>query len=278
MTTIKYAPNGSGNPEDKETALTLQRFISNYLKFGKNYEEFEKHLSYLRSNPKTEKIVENIITDNIRKLKAEDFENITKDGPILMTYSLIFVMHGSKYGIKDLLDLALQIFKKCRNYFEKNTLDYANTLANEGFTRRRLAGLGVDSVENLREAIKLYQRAREEGFTENTSNYAGTLMNEGIARRRLAGLGVDSVENLTEAIKLYQRAREEGFIKNTPRYAGALANEGDAKMDLAGLGVDSVENLTEAIKLYGRAREEGFIKNTPRYAGALANEGDAKMD
>jgi len=272
---MKRFPNGSGNPAEEETARMLHCFIENCLKFGKEFDEFEKNLVFLRSIPKVEKIVENIVKGSLKNLNVEDFESITKDGSILMVYGSTFLEHGSEQGIIDFLNLALQIFRKCRNYFKKNEPNYANTLLHEGNARRDLAWLGVDSVENLRKAIELYQRAREEGFTKNTSDFAKALMHEGNARRDLGRLGVDSVENLRKAIKLYQRAREEGLVENTEDYARALMNEGAARDILAERGVDSVENLRKAIKLYQRAREEGFIENTQQYAEALKNEGVA---
>jgi len=183
---MTHFPNDLEDLEAEEIAWILQIFIESYVKFGRNYEEFNRYHFLLKSNLKTEKIVEYIINNNIKNLSAEDFENITKDGSLLMSYGSTFLEYGIEHGAIDFLNLALQIFKKRGDYFEKNTHDYAKALTDEGAARRELANLGIDSIENLRGAIKLYQKAREEGFVKNTHNYAKTLMYEGIARSDLA--------------------------------------------------------------------------------------------
>ena len=231
-------------------------------------------LRELLSHSRTQKVTSGIISEN-KRLGAESFLEVDHDPGFLFNCGLALLVSGNNSEDRFLLNLALKLFRELRIYFKKGSPGHAHVLMSEGIARNYLADLGMDSRENLKEAVSLHQRAQHEGFQENTLSYAKALLNEGIARKHLADLGMDSLENLEEAVRLHQRARREGYQENTPSYAGALLNEANAKLSLAVLGFDSKVNLKEAICLYQKARRKGYQKNTPSYARALMNEGNA---
>jgi len=141
---------------------------------------------------------------------------------------------------------------------------------NEGSARQRLADRGVDTQQNLKEAIELHQAAQEI-FAKDSADYASAMMNEGNARQRLADRGVDTQQNLKRAIKLYQTAQEI-FAKDSVSYALATMNEGNTRRSLADRGVDTQQNLKEAIELtIGSISILERLKDGGTYSIALLN-------
>ncbi len=127
------------------------------------------------------------------------------------------------------LEKAIELYEMARKEgLTKNTPSYARTLSSEGTARtilaeladkqekntfilhekEELAELRVNSINNLRKSIELFERARKEGFAKNTKGYALTLMEEGIARIKLAERGIENTSNLNRAEAICLEAKD----------------------------------------------------------------------
>lgn len=78
------------------------------------------------------------------------------------------------------------------------------------------------SVENLEEAVNLYQQAMTEGLQEDTPEYANALMHMGNAKILQAKLNINPETNTQTAEKLYLQARNI-FTKSTQAWSTALS-------------------------------------------------------
>jgi TPR repeat protein len=178
---------------------------------------------------------------------------------------------------EDNLKRAVSVCQRARYKGIKNTPKYAEALITEGVARLQLSELRVDlkdtRVRNVEKAIKLFERAANEGFTKHTHDYAKAIGNIAIARGILAQLGVNQIKNLKEAISFVKRARNEGFSRNTVDYAATFLNEGTVRQNLAELGIEKTLNLDRAESLYFEAR--AFFGETNNWKGLI--EADSKL-
>ncbi|HDN73946.1 MAG TPA: hypothetical protein ENG16_02845, partial [Archaeoglobus sp.] len=89
------------------------------------------------------------------KIKAEDFPD---DADVLFDLGVFLLRKGETYGLKNFLRLSVDLFIRVRNFVSDE--DYARALVGEGNARLRLAEMGIDAKDNLRKAVKLYEKSR----------------------------------------------------------------------------------------------------------------------
>ena len=83
---------------------------------------------------------------------------------------------------------------------------------NEEISRRTLADIGVEPLDNLNKSILLCKKARR-GLEKGTPEYALTLMHEGNSRVMLVKLGMEPLDNLNKAELMFFEARD--ILKKT---------------------------------------------------------------
>lgn len=154
-------------------------------------------------------------------------------------------------------------------------LAWAEAAIFEATARLRIADLGVDRVENLRQAVLLYHRCLQSVVSEPEIT-GPWRMNEASARSHLAHLGIEAEENLRQAISLYRLAF--GAFAQGSSIAGRCQRNGaQAYLDLAGLGIDPEQNVREAIRLCRHAFGH-FDPSSPDASRCLRIEADAYVD
>jgi len=147
----------------------------------------------------------NRITDISHQIKLEDvgefFSYLGSEG--------IFHLKNALSGSNELNNLLISRFylSLFLCMFQEHNEKFASAIANYGTVCTLLSGIGVNTQQNLKRAIKLYQAAQEI-FAKDSADYARTIINEGNAWQNLADRGIDTQQNLKEAIKLYQAAQE----------------------------------------------------------------------
>ena len=147
---------------------------------------------------------------------------------------------------------------------------FARAAGNLGYTLTKLAHLGMNPINNVKESIKLHQETRKI-FPENSLSYADSILAQGYAHIILGELGVYPKNNFEKSIRLELEAREI-FPENSLSYARAAMNQGNAHLRLGEFGVNPISNLKESIKLQQEVRRI-VPENSSVYATATMSQG-----
>lgn len=184
--------------------------------------------------------------------------------------SIALMLRGVLKGEQpDLQTSGIESYAKAAKHFD----DVPTFYHNFGYFLRKTGVRNTSTTEYLKQAIKLFKRARDDGLDE--AYCANALINQALAHLRLAEHGESPTENLEQTIALYEEARANGLEEDAPDYVTSLLNQGLAHLHLAEQEEKPVENAQQAIKLLEDARAEGLEKGTPDYVTSLLNQGQA---
>ncbi len=147
-----------------------------------------------------------MITNWLNELPPSILPNKTIYGDFLVFHGEIAIQSPDKNFTN--IFLAIESFKKSRKFLKKHSLNYGESLVNEGTGISTLAKNGIDSINNYKKSIKLFKRVRNECAKNDEMMISYSLINEGISRLELAMIGENPIWHLNASICLFKEASE----------------------------------------------------------------------